>query len=193
MPHRLLAVFAVCALTLTAACNRPPEGSSLEERRQYVLHMRDETLAKLYQRRPELRMVVEDAPGYAVFSNVGVHVVFAGGGYGYGVVEEASGQRTYMRMGEAGVGFGLGAKDFRVVFVFRNDNTMRRFVDEGWEFSGDADAAAREGTSGAASSASVNVQSVRDDMLIYQFTEAGLALQATVSGTKYWRDKDLNG
>ena len=29
-------------------------------------------------------------------------------------------------------------------------------------------------------------------MKIYQFTESGLALQATVSGTKYWKDSKLN-
>jgi hypothetical protein len=29
-------------------------------------------------------------------------------------------------------------------------------------------------------------------MEIYQFTENGVALQATIQGTKYWKDKDLN-
>ena len=29
-------------------------------------------------------------------------------------------------------------------------------------------------------------------MEIYQFTESGIALQATVSGTKYWKDGKLN-
>jgi len=29
-------------------------------------------------------------------------------------------------------------------------------------------------------------------MEIYQFTESGLSLQATVQGTKYWKDPKLN-
>jgi hypothetical protein len=29
-------------------------------------------------------------------------------------------------------------------------------------------------------------------MEIYTFTEAGIALQATVAGTKYWKDDELN-
>jgi len=29
-------------------------------------------------------------------------------------------------------------------------------------------------------------------MEIYQFTESGLSLQATVQGTKYWKDSKLN-
>lgn len=31
-----------------------------------------------------------------------------------------------------------------------------------------------------------------DNVTIYPMTEAGLALQATVNGTRYWRDDDLN-
>ena len=31
-----------------------------------------------------------------------------------------------------------------------------------------------------------------DNMTIYQLTETGLALQATVKGTKYWKDESLN-
>ena len=27
---------------------------------------------------------------------------------------------------------------------------------------------------------------------LFQLTESGLALQATIQGTKYWKDKDLN-
>jgi hypothetical protein len=29
-------------------------------------------------------------------------------------------------------------------------------------------------------------------MEIYQFTQSGVALQATVAGTKYWQDSRLN-
>ena len=34
--------------------------------------------------------------------------------------------------------------------------------------------------------------SVGGAMEIYQFTESGVALQATVQGTKYWKDSKLN-
>jgi hypothetical protein len=33
---------------------------------------------------------------------------------------------------------------------------------------------------------------VFDNITIYQLTESGLALQATVKGTKYWKDDALN-
>jgi hypothetical protein len=30
------------------------------------------------------------------------------------------------------------------------------------------------------------------DVEVYQFTKNGIALQATLQGTKYWKDRDLN-
>ena len=31
-----------------------------------------------------------------------------------------------------------------------------------------------------------------DGIRVYQLTESGLALQATIQGTKYWKDPELN-
>jgi len=65
---------------------------------------------------------------------------------------------------------------------------MERFIRSGWEFGGHADAAAKAGDKGAA----VGGEILADNMTIYQLTESGLALQATVKGTKYWKDDELN-
>ncbi|MFO7494317.1 MAG: hypothetical protein R6X05_01630 [Desulfobacterales bacterium] len=40
--------------------------------------------------------------------------------------------------------------------------------------------------------AAVGGETVFDNITIYQLTESGLALQATVKGTKYWKDGALN-
>ena len=93
-----------------------------------------------------------------------------------------------MKMGEVGIGLGLGVKDFRAVFVFHDAKTLERFVEHGWAFGGQADAAAKAGDKGAA----VAGEAVIDNITIYQLTESGLALQATVKGTKYWKDDSLN-
>ncbi|MDH3999265.1 MAG: hypothetical protein OET90_10555, partial [Desulfuromonadales bacterium] len=81
-----------------------------------------------------------------------------------------------------------GAKDFRAVFVFHNDKTMNRFIEKGWAFGAQTDAAAKASDKGGA----VGGEIVVDDITIYQLTETGLALQATVKGTKYWQDSSLN-
>lgn len=61
---------------------------------------------------------------------------------------------------------------------------MERFVNQGWEFGVHADAAAKASEKGGA----IGGEILADNMTIYQLTETGLALQATVKGTKYWRD-----
>jgi lipid-binding SYLF domain-containing protein len=182
---------AAAVFTLTGAmsgCGAP--GGTVEEKREAILTMADETLKKLYSQDASAKKRVDDAVGYAVFSNVGVNVLLLATGNGYGVVtDNRTGKKTYMRMGEAGVGIGLGVKDFRAVFAFYNEDTLDQFMDSGWDFGGDADAAAKAGDKGAAAEGQANVQS---GMEIWTMTEAGLALQATVQGTKYWPYAELN-
>jgi lipid-binding SYLF domain-containing protein len=91
-------------------------------------------------------------------------------------------------MGEVGIGLGLGVKDFRAVFIFHDRTTLTKFVNSGWEFGGHADAAAKAGDKGAA----VGGEALIDGITIYQLTKSGLALEATVKGTKYWKDDELN-
>jgi lipid-binding SYLF domain-containing protein len=175
-------VFIVSGCATTA-------GSTPAEKRQAVLSMKNEVLADLYKIRPEAKAQVAEAPGYAVFSNANINIILASFGGGYGVVHDnKSGKSTYMKMGEVGIGLGLGLKDFRAVFIFHDRATLKRFVDSGWEFGGHADAAAKAGEQGAA----VGGEALLDGITIYQLTKSGLALQATVKGTKYWKDDELN-
>ena len=104
------------------------------------------------------------------------------------VRDNRSGKDRYMKMGEVGVGLGAGVKDFRLVLVFHTAEAMQRFIQQGWAFGAQADAAAKAGDKGGAVGAEASV----DDVTIYQFTEAGLALQATIKGTKFWLDTELN-
>jgi lipid-binding SYLF domain-containing protein len=90
-----------------------------------------------------------------------------------------------MNMGQGGVGLGLGAKKYQVVFLFAKPEQFEHFVNSGWE--ADASASAAAGTSGAGAASTF-----KNGVAIYQFTEKGLVAQADVSGTKYWKAKDLN-
>jgi len=152
--------------------------------------MESETLSRLYDEEPGTKRKIKKAAGYAVFTNANVNVIFVSAGSGYGVVvDNSTGKRTYMKMGLGGVGLGLGAKDYRQVLIFKTDDVMKKFIYSGWEFGGHADAAAKAGDSGAEASAE---GAIGGDIEAYSMTEAGLALQATVAGTKYWKDDDLN-
>ena len=160
------------------------------KRQQLVHEMETETLARLYQERPSTKGEIREAAGYGVFSNANVNLIFISGGGGYGVVvDNATGQRTYMKMALGGIGLGLGVKDYRQVLIFKSKKTLNKFIESGWKFGGHADVAAKAGESGGELSGEGAIGS---DIEAYSMTESGLALQATVAGTKYWKDKNLN-
>jgi lipid-binding SYLF domain-containing protein len=151
--------------------------------------MRAEAMPAFEKAYPGVTKRAEQASGYAVFSNFGLKIFVIGSGNGYGIVrDDATRKDIYMRMGELNFGLGIGAKDFRALFVFNNPTVMRKFVNEGWEFGGDAEVGAKgKGEGGElGKSASVN------DIDVYQITRNGATIQATVGGTKYWKDKELN-
>ena len=165
-------VLWVAVGTIVAGC-ASPEGASVAEKRASVAEMRDAVLTQLYQEKPEAKEKIAQAAGYGTFSNVNINLLLVSSGRGYGVVHNnATGQDTYMKMGMVGVGLGAGAKDFRAVMIFKSPEALRMFVEEGWEFGGHADAAAKSGDKGGAANVAGDITS---DMEIYQFTEAGIA------------------
>ena len=184
---KLRLIIPLFLATLLGAC---ASGSTVAEKRASVQKMRAETLNKLYKIEPGARTRIRTAAGYGVFSNIGINVIFVSAGGGWGVVHDnRSGKNTYMKMGSAGLGIGLGVKDFRGVFVFTRRKYLDWFVNRGWDASAQADAAAKAGSKGDAWSGAVDIA---PGIRLYQITENGLAIQATIQGTKYWKDDKLN-
>jgi lipid-binding SYLF domain-containing protein len=182
-------LLTLLALSLLLTGCSPGSKLSNDEKIQAINTMADETLQRLYTEKPTTKDEVENAAGYAAFSNFNVNVLFAGGGGGYGVVvDNDSGDKTYMKMASGSLGFGVGAKDFRQVMIFNTKETMDIFLDSGWTFGGHADAAAKAGDKGGA----VGGEGAMGQVKVYALTESGLALQAMGSGTKYYKDKELN-
>lgn len=184
LPLLLLVVCFVAGLAPTGFAK-----GSLEDKKEKTRKMRDAVLADLYKEKPELKNRIKKAEGYAVFSNVGVNLVIASFAGGSGVVVDRKGHETFMKMGSAGIGIGLGVKDFRGVFIFHDKDKLQKFIDKGWDFSGQADAAAKSDNKGAQIAGAGNIT---EGVELYQLTKNGLALQATLQGTKYWKDRDLN-
>ncbi len=184
------AIAALAISVLLASCaSSGMLSSEPEERRVAVLEMREEVLQELYDLKPDTRVQIGSAPGYAVFSNANINLILASFGGGVGVVRDnETGTDTFMRMGEVGFGIGAGVRDFRAVFVFHTEGALERFIDVGIGFGGQADAAAKAGDLGGAVGGEASV----DNVTVYQITQSGLALQATVKGTRYWKDGDLN-
>ena len=190
MKSKVLFLMAALAIaTFIPGCG-PGKRFTASERRQIIRSMEDETLQKLYREEPAAREKIKKAAGYGVFSSANVNVILVSGGGGYGVVvNNSNGKRTYMKMALGGVGPGLGVKDYRQVLIFNSKDALYKFIYSGWEFGGQTDAAAKAGQSGGELSSK---GSMGAGISAYSMTESGLALQATVAGSKYWRNDELN-
>ena len=94
-----------------------------------------------------------------------------------------------MKVSSGGIGFGLGAKDYRQVIIFKTRQALTDFVGSGWGVGSQAEATAKTTESGGDVGAD---GALGKGLTTYTMTETGLALQATVSGTRYWVDDDLN-
>ena len=190
MKQHAILIGLIAITLIVSGCGPSSKSYTLSERRQIVDNMADESLQQLYAKKPTTRQEVADSAGYAVFSNANVHVIFFGGGGGYGVVlDKTTGRKTYMKVGSGGFGFGLGAKDYRQIVVFNTRQALTDFVGSGWELGGQADATAKTVDSGGANAAE---ETIHKNIATYTLTETGLALQATITSSKYWVDEDLN-
>ena len=167
----------------------PDEGKIIQARQQ-VREMAQDALATLYEVAPGARRSIEHAAGYAVFSTFGVKLFFAGGTTGKGmVVNNRTHRQTFMRMVQVQGGLGFGVNQNRLIFVFTNERALRNFVDQGWEFGGQANLSAMVGGQGGQFSGAA---AVSPGVYLYQVTNTGLSATITVSGTKYFKDADLN-
>lgn len=161
-----------------------------EQGRSQVRQTTQQILTELYRVQPSARKAVESSAGYAVFSNFGVKVFFAGGGSGSGVaVNNRTKKEVFMKMVEVQAGLGLGVKKFRLVFVFDNQKVLNDFIQSGWVAGAQATAAATDGGRGVAYQGAI---SVSPGIWLYQLTDKGLAAELTVKGTKYYKDDSLN-
>jgi len=167
-----------------------PNGNTVQEKRQAAQSMRSETMAQLYEIHPYAKTRIDQAVGYGVFSSVGINLFLLSTASGWGIVrDKKTGQDTYMKMYSAGLGPGLGVKDFRGVFVYTSEISLNQFVEDGWDASAQIDAAANSEDKGGAWAGSVDVV---PGIKLYQLTQHGLVLQATIQGTKFWKDGALN-
>lgn len=183
-------LFLAIVLALSVSACLSPKGNTTAEKRNAVRQMRSETLAELYQVHPDAKSQIAESSGYAVFSNMGMNLFVLSTGSGWGVVRDnGSKDDTYMKMASGGYGVGMGVKEFRGVFVFTSQTALEKFVHKGWQASAQVDAAAKASDRGEAWA---NAIDVAPDVKLYQLTEQGLALQATVQGTKFWQDNELN-
>jgi lipid-binding SYLF domain-containing protein len=167
----------------------PNEGKIIQARQQ-VREMSQDALATLYEVAPNTRRVVERSAGYAVFSTFGLKLFFAGGTTGKGmVVNLRTNRQTFMKMLQVQGGLGFGVNQNRLIFVFTNEQALRNFINQGWEFGGQVNLSAMAGGQGGMFSGAA---AVSPGVYLYQLTQTGLSATLTVGGTRFFKDSDLN-
>jgi lipid-binding SYLF domain-containing protein len=184
-----IAAFAAITLILPTTSSLSAEESwkslKRESKRMKIDETAQEALNTLFATSPKAENLFEMSYGWAVFDNLKLAFGFSGGG-GNGVAKvRETGKKTYMKMGTAGIGIGLGVNTYQVVFLFQDSRTFQNFVENGWQ--ADATASAVAGQTGAEAKTDFS-----NGMAIYQITDTGLMAFADIAGTKYWKNKKLN-
>ena len=87
------------------------------------------------------------------------------------------------------VGLGFGAKEYALVFAFIDRDAWNKFTSDKWSYGAQADAAARDGVNGGSFEGAVQAA---PGIFVYQMTTRGLAVELSLKGTNYYRDKKLN-
>ena len=191
--QKVIALCVLMSVSLIIASTPVMADMTAKEQSEAQKKLRKEvksTLAQLYKLHPSSKAAINKAYGYAAFDNFGTNLGVVSTASGKGIAyENTSKKETFMRMYSGGVGIGLGVKDYRLVFVFETKEAFDSFVTSGWEGSAQADAAAKAGKEGGAVS---GASAVSPGVFVYQYTKNGLAAQATLQGTKYWKYDDLN-
>lgn len=181
---------AAAVLGLQSCAQAPLSPSQVDAQRADIRAVADETLGELYQQYPAARRQVQRAAGYAVFSNFGFKILFLGSATGEGLaVNQATQRETFMRMVELQPGYGFGAQQFKLVFVFQTPQAFEQFVSSGWEFGGNAMASAQSSTQQMGNQMGV---SVSPGVLMYQLSGAGAIVGVSITGAKYFPDSSLN-
>ncbi len=188
MNYRIMIALAVI-VAAGSGC-MAPRGGSAGEKRLYVNNMSEDTLTRLYEKKPEAKMRVENAAGYGVFAQLETGTGIGGGGSGYGVVvDNETGKKSSMRMVQISGGLGFGLKTLRLIFLFHTHDALDKFVTEGWEVGSEAQAAAaldhEAAEAGAAGSMTKGVS-------VYQLTDDGLFVRAALHVKKFFPDTKLN-
>lgn len=180
-----LLVLVVLAALPVAIAEEEDKETKADDKRAEIDARAKETLDELLAKNEKAKALYDTAYGYAVFGNWKFAFIVSGGGGSGVAVDKGTSKRTYMNMGTAGVGFGLGGKKYNVVFLFQDAKRFNGFIEKGWQADTSATAAAGDKAAEAGTG-------FVDGIAIYQITDKGLMAQADVAGTKYWKDDKLN-
>lgn len=156
-----------------------------EQDRQTIDNNALTALTRLFNESQEIQALYDNAAGYAVFDSREFAFLIKTG-FGSGVaVNKTTNARTYMKMASGGLNIGGGIKYVQVIFIFPTQSSFNTFTTEGWNAEADASAV------GGDDSAQIGM-TLADGTKVYELVDTGIMAKMSISGTKYWKDDDLN-
>ncbi len=160
------------------------EKDSPEDLRNKIDAAESDAMQRLARQSAQVKALIESSVAHAVFDTRKISLLLTTG-FGAGVMVDDSAKRTYMKMATGGVNIGYGIQSYRVIFLFPDKDSADDFVKSGWDANADAVAAAN------ADNAETGL-TLKNGVRVFKLDEKGQALSATLTGTKYWTDDDLN-
>jgi len=182
--QKYITIVGLCATLIMSASIVFAGAEKDAEKRAEIDAMADAAMKELFESSEGAKALYDKSVGHAVFNNVKIQFGISGGG-GQGVAVSKAGKHTYMKMGTAGIGLGIGGQKYKVIFLFETEKSFKSFVEKGWQADTSAQAAAGDAATSAAAS-------FKDGIADYQITEKGLIASADITGTKYWKNDGLN-
>jgi hypothetical protein len=117
-----------------AGCASLSDDELLEERSK-LDRMGEDALARLLERQPELVEVFDEAVGHAVVDAKLTKIPGVGYGSGKGVVvDHRDGERRYVKAWRLDVGGGLGARAYKLLFAFTDEELFEKAERGTWKF-----------------------------------------------------------
>ena len=171
------------ALFLQACTAIPVEQRS--HKRAELNQVAEETIALMVEQDPALQQSLEDSEGYFVSQVSSANVAVLGGGQGIGVlVDNTSGDRSYLNVKRFDLGAGLGVRYFRVLVLIETREAFEE-IRRGKTFKA-VGAEITAGTAGSASTARIGTGTT-----VHLIEESGTSIAATARLVSLRVNRDL--
>lgn len=188
-PFRLFTAIATATAVLAfAACTTtvPPAQSGVE-RRDDINTRSDAALKRLYEVAPNSRELVSQAKGVLIFPRVLSGSFIVGAEHGDGVLRVNGQNKGYYSTSSGSIGLQAGAQSKAIIFVFKTQEALDKFLaSNGWTAGVDATVA----VANLSANGSVDLNTLRDPIVGFVMTNAGLLAGVSLEGTKVNRIDD---
>lgn len=180
-------LFALSSIALVSACTTTSgtgPSASPASKRQSIDAGVNTALSQLYAQVPESRALVAKARGVLVFPSVIAAGFVVGAAYGEGALLEGGRTNGYYSTAAGSVGWLAGAESKAVYVLFMTPEALDRFKSsQGWTAGADASITVIN----AGASANIDTQTVRNPVIGYVLSKAGLMANLSLDGTKVTR------